>query len=138
MFQSTTSEADRGTVDLRALSRLDPSNRQVKSLLQLSKQVRLPPSDVGLVSPVPSPTQGRSRLAIGLLLRYGTGSPHTPQDIISERGSSSLHSTVISHNDTFSPPSTFTSEKIKSTGIEPSISSIGSRKIRRSPRRLRG
>ena len=30
-------------VDLQALSRLDPSNRQVKSLIQLSKQVR-PPS----------------------------------------------------------------------------------------------
>ena len=36
-------KADRATTDLQALSRLDPSNRQVKSLLQLSTHVR-PPS----------------------------------------------------------------------------------------------
>ena len=42
-LKTTPSEADRKTADIRALSRLDPSNRQVKSLLQLSKQVR-PPS----------------------------------------------------------------------------------------------
>ena len=117
------SGADRRNADFQALSRLDPSNRQLKSLLQLSKQVGPSRCDIGLISPVLSPT--RSQPAIELLWRYGTESLRTSLGITSERGSLFRRSTATSPNDTFSPPSTFTLAKIMSTGIEPSISLIG-------------
>jgi len=115
--------ADQRNADFQALSRLDPSNRQVKSLLQLSKQVGSSLCDIGLISPVLSPT--RNQPAIEPPWKYGTESLRTSLGITSEHGCLFQHSTAISPNDAFSPPSTFTLAKITSTGIEPSISLIG-------------
>ena len=123
ILEPPSTGADQRNEDFQALSRLDPSNRQVKSLLQLSKQVGSSLCDVGLISPVLSPI--RNQPAIEPPWRYGTESLRASLDIISEHGCLFRHSTAISPNDAFSPPSTFTSAKITSTGIEPSISSIG-------------
>jgi len=117
------SGADRRNADFQALSRLDPSNRQVKSLLQLSKQVSSCRCDVGLISLVFSPT--RNQPAIGHPWKYGTGLLRAYLGITSGHGCSFRHSTVISPSDTSSHLLTFTLGKIKSTGIELSISSIG-------------
>jgi len=43
LLKPPSSETDLRDTDLQVLSRLDPSNRQVRSLLQLSKQVRSSP-----------------------------------------------------------------------------------------------
>ena len=109
--------------DFQVLSRLDPSNRQIKSLLQLSTQVGSFLSGIGLISPVLSPTL--SQPGIEHPWRYGTESLHTPLGITSEHGCSFRRFTVISPNGMSSPPSTFTLAKIKNTGIEPWISLTG-------------
>ena len=49
ILEPLSSGADRRNTDFQALSRLDPSNRQFKSLLQLSKQVSSPRCDIGLI-----------------------------------------------------------------------------------------
>jgi hypothetical protein len=60
----TPFQADRRYTDIHILARLDPSNRQVKSLLQLSKQVRPSWPVFGLISSAPSPTTGKNQSTI--------------------------------------------------------------------------
>ena len=123
ILEPPSAGTDHRNEDFQTLSRLYPSNRQVKSLLQLSKQVGSSRYDVGLISPVLSPT--RNQPAIEPPWKSGTESLRTSLGITSEHGFLFRHSTAISPNDAFSPPLTFTLAKITSTGIEPSISLIG-------------
>ena len=87
----------------------------------------------GLTSIVFSHTRGKNEHVIGLPWRYGTESLRTSQDITSEHGCPFQRSIAMSPNATFSLSSTFTSEKTKNIGTEPSTPSTESKKIQPFP-----